>query len=388
MQGLIEGQAQYNAEIIRKNQTFTKMLGTHILVKEFLLDRSEAKRKELLGIFSDYAKEDVKFLSIYLLDKNGVGLISTDERFVGQDYSFRNYFKRAILGESYIDVAVGKTSNKFGYYFSHPVKLIDGTIAGVLVVKIDNKEMDEAVLSSSVSKESTIMLTDQFGVILASNKTDRFLKSLGEITPENKEIIKQDERFLGQEIIPLQYSSTQKIVDNYTGREVIEFYDIKDKENEIVSVLKLDGFPFYLVLEIGVDKIENLVLSTVLLIISIFIIGILIGSFVIYKLVTRFTSPLDEFTALSKSIEMGDFSQRININTKDEFNSLANTFNRMSSSLENQYRNLETKVNERTYDLNKALAETKRLNKFMVGRELKMADLKKEAEELRAKIKN
>jgi len=121
-------QSREGTLVFKNNKLVTHMLSTRTRVKEFLLDRTEARRSELLSIFSEYTNENKDYLAIYLLDKNGLALVSTDQRFVGQDYSFREYFKKAISDGSAVDVALGKTSNQLGYYFSEPVYNTDGSI--------------------------------------------------------------------------------------------------------------------------------------------------------------------------------------------------------------------------------------------------------------------
>ena len=108
-------------QIFENNALFAKMLGTRTRVTEYLLDRTEPRREELLNIFLDYAQTDSEILSLYLLDETGKTLISTDPSFVGGNYSFREYFKQSIMGIPHVDMLLGKTSNELGYYFSHPV---------------------------------------------------------------------------------------------------------------------------------------------------------------------------------------------------------------------------------------------------------------------------
>ena len=107
-------QTHESTKIFEKDKVFAKMLGTRTRVKEFLNDRTEARRVELLGIFSDYIKEDSHILTIYLLDTYGTGLISTDSRLVGQNYNYRNYFKEAMQGRPKVDALMGVTTGTFG----------------------------------------------------------------------------------------------------------------------------------------------------------------------------------------------------------------------------------------------------------------------------------
>ena len=55
-------------------------------------------------------------------------------------------FLKAENKEESVDVFVGKTSNQFGYYFAHPVLNSVGEFVGVMVVKVDNKSIDDSIL--------------------------------------------------------------------------------------------------------------------------------------------------------------------------------------------------------------------------------------------------
>ncbi|MCX6730506.1 MAG: cache domain-containing protein [Candidatus Roizmanbacteria bacterium] len=116
---------------------FAKMLGTRTRVVEYLQSPISTRKKELEGIFDVYQKENSHYLSIYLMDKTGLTHISTDRSFVGVNYGFRPYFKNAMKGVPTFDIALGKTTKKLGYYFSHPVEDANGEVLGVLAVKYE-----------------------------------------------------------------------------------------------------------------------------------------------------------------------------------------------------------------------------------------------------------
>ena len=60
----------------------------------------------------------------------------------------------------------------------------------------------------------------------------------------------------------------------------------------------------------------------------------------------------------------------------------------LETKLAEYTKDLEAKVSERTKELNERIKELEMLNKTMVGRELKMAELKEEIEKMRNPVKN
>jgi nitrate/nitrite-specific signal transduction histidine kinase len=85
--------------------------------------------------------------------------------------------------------------------------------------------------------------------------------------------------------------------------------------------------------------------------------------------------PLKIFTEAAKEVTKGNLDVKVNIEGSDEIGQLAKSFNGMLIELQGARENIEKKVAERTADLEK-------INNFMVGREIKMIDLKKQINEL------
>jgi methyl-accepting chemotaxis protein len=104
----------------------------------------------------------------------------------------------------------------------------------------------------------------------------------------------------------------------------------------------------------------------------------------------KITKPLADLETGAEKIQAGDFNYQIKVFSNDETGLLAQAFNEMARKLSDIYKNLETKVKERTekleqsqIELKKALDSSERSNKLMVGRELEMIKLKKEIEEFK-----
>jgi PAS domain S-box-containing protein len=193
------------------------------------------------------------------------------------------------------------------------------------------------------------------------------MKSLGFLTEEEKKIIVSSERFLGKEILSLQYDLVQQNIRNYDSPVVISFYDKLDNDEELISLNKLDNLPFYLVTEIRLDNIKNQIFNTVATIILIILILLTIMSFGIYILLINFIKPLNNFKIFFSQISKGDFSKKIKINTKDEFSDLAFSVNEMSKNLADLYKNMDDKVKEQTLKINNKILESENQNKAILN---------------------
>ncbi len=388
-------QVHESAEIIHSQQLFARMLATNGAVSNYLEAKTVSKGKSLATFFSSYTSEDKDILAIYLLDKSGHAIVSTDPRFQDQDYSFRDYYKSGIIGKATASVALGMTSNQFGYYFAHPVLDKNMNVIGVLVVKSAGGKTSAAIEMTKLSSASTMMLTDEFGIIIFSNNKDRILSSLGPLTEAEKQKLAQSNKYLGRDIPAIQYESAENLLRDYHNPVTIKIYDVVDKEDEIITVQKLHEFPFYLVSEIGLDDVRADVVSLVLIITSILLICYVLMSIVLYESFSVFINPLQKLKTLFQKISQGDFSNKAEIDTNDEFQDLAVSANKMSEELQGLYRHLDEKVKERTAQLSeaeerlsKSLKDAEKLNKFMVGREMEMIELKKQIAELTAEKKS
>ena len=129
-----------------------------------------SKANIILDIFASSFKIDV----CYLMDKRGITIASsnrnTSQSFVGKDFSFRPYFKKAIKGSPCTYPALGTTSKKRGIYFSYPV-YIDSKKEpyGVAVIKASVDYLESKFLSKF---PGIFFFVTPDGIIFISNKKE------------------------------------------------------------------------------------------------------------------------------------------------------------------------------------------------------------------------
>jgi methyl-accepting chemotaxis protein len=121
----------------------------------------------------------------------------------------------------------------------------------------------------------------------------------------------------------------------------------------------------------------------------------LITSVLLYFISVLIIKPIlqlaDKAKNLNKTLNNQTYEE-IKIVSNDEIGVLAESFNEMVVDLQKSRKNLEdlnndleNKVAERTEELNQTMTDLERMNKLMVGRELKMVEMKKEMVALKTK---
>ncbi len=128
---------------------------------------------------------------VYLMDKNGDVIASSGNRsknLIGNNYSFRDYFLKAISGQNGLMMAIGFTTGVRGIYYSSPVYK-NGSICGVIVIK-KNLDRIDSILSDTQCYYD--ILTDN-NTIFSSKRKEWLLKQSSEtITKESMNTISTD----------------------------------------------------------------------------------------------------------------------------------------------------------------------------------------------------
>jgi PAS domain S-box-containing protein len=344
--------------VLDNTALFAKIVATQKRVVDYLQTPSETKKNELQEVFDVYQKDNFAYLSIYLMDSTGSALISTDRSFIGVNYGFRPYFTEAMKGHPSVDMAVGKTTKKLGYYFSHPVLSEHGSVLGVIAVKLEPTSIYRRLDDSNQDNESTIMITNLQGVVLFSTKNERELKTIGKLSPLYIAELKKFNPFEGVSLQPLWYEEVEKKIQTYTGPTTVEMMDHKDSERELISISRVKNYPFYFITEKGLDTITSQI-GDIARTLGIGVFGAALLSLVVISLVIqKVLSPLGLLKEHAQHLGDGDFSKKLKLRTGDELEELAVVFNKMSDNLRELYTGLEKKVEEKVQELELQLAET------------------------------
>ncbi|NRP58005.1 MULTISPECIES: ATP-binding protein [unclassified Marinobacterium] len=200
-------------------RSLPELLADHELLADAVTG-AEEERVGQANLYLQRAVDLVNALDIYVMDSAGYTRASSnwfkETSFIGRNFSFRPYFTDAMKGQSGRYFALGSTTNKRGYYFSHPMHR-NGEIIGVVVVKIDLDQIEERWNNPATE----VMVSDEDGVIVISTEPDWMFKTLSPLSDEQMKRIAESLRYGDQPLNSL----------NIAKRSV------EDEQFEIITVL-------------------------------------------------------------------------------------------------------------------------------------------------------
>jgi len=143
--------------------------------------------------------------AIYLMQGDGVTISASNannpETFVGQDYSFRPYFQAAITGTQGRFYGIGATTGLPGYFIADAVRQPGGGISGVIAIKLDLTDLEEAWRAAG----EQVFLANSDGVVLLSSNPGWRYRTLAGLTEAQRARIAANRQFPGQPLDPLNW---------------------------------------------------------------------------------------------------------------------------------------------------------------------------------------
>lgn len=359
-------------QIFTSTSDISKIIAQQEIVVNFLagLNSSQADLAKSLSAYSLNGENT----SVLLLDSNGTVKFSTDEEFVGKNYGFRAYFQRAIDGVAGYDLIFGRLSKEVGYYVSYPVKSENGTVIGVAAIRYPANFIENYLKRGTLNLYGHYLLTDNNGVVLRSANSSEEMRSLGRINISDASL---KDRFGDLQIGELGYDDLQSAVQNYSGPSVIRQSKYNSSQEYIFALTKLGRLPFYLILGEERSIFSYLSYEIAANLSVMVVIAIIFIALIIYLLISSFLEPLIKLKRQIKDFDAGKTAQIEAIETNDEVGDLSRSFVDMASHLKEAINQTESKIKHRT-------AQLRKTNKYMIGRELKMIELKKQLQDLKS----
>ncbi len=323
-----------------------------------LFDIDHDNTKQGLSLHDNQTEQLNKLLVHRRLVLNALTLLDTQGMEIAKVSQFRTYlpkeyknqanheaFKQAMSGSHYISlVGISPTSGLLSINIAIPIIRGD-VIQGVLCAEVNVTSLWQEVSNVKIGETGYAYLVDQHGNFIAYQIPSEILRRYGEnvshFPPVQTHISKGDNSKV--------YEYTGLFGDNVVGAYT------PIKQTNWGAIIELPTDEAYTILDRMIIYISCLLVG-----------GVLISAFVGSQVAKFLISPISRLTIAMDKMKSGQQSELIEQATDrtDEIGVLARAFKSMTDQWHDLIENLETRVADRTHELEVALEKLKELDRL------------------------
>ncbi|MEN5158040.1 sensor histidine kinase [Achromobacter spanius] len=211
------GTGQINAALLRNNLDKFRAL-PFVLTQDVdlraALQGASTRQIEALDEKLEALSRGVGASAIYVLDRKGLAIAASNWRepatFVGIGYEFRPYFQGSVKNGAAEHFALGTVSHEAGLYLSRRVDDAQGAMLGVVVLKVDFRDLEADWRQAN----AVIFVTDEHGVVLLGNLPDWRFKVLAPLSPALAQTLRTSLQFGDAKFQPLPVTPPLQTASN------------------------------------------------------------------------------------------------------------------------------------------------------------------------------
>lgn len=340
---------------------------------------------KITSLLSSAASRASEIAHIDLISPDGFTIASSDSSKVGDDKTKKATYTEGKKRLFFNNLHLSSGGKKPAFGIALPLLNKKNQLLGVVLVDVNaDKLYDILGRTPFFGDFGEIFLVNKDNLLISPSKylSDAFLKK--EIVTEVTRMCSADKRSAG----PADLLDRVSIYEGLPGKQVLGT-SVYIPERNWCMVAEIDESEF---LTSPIRQLMLLSGTSILLLFSLFL---FIAIFV-FQIIVK---PIQLLHQAMENVSKGQFSQKITVNSSNEIGDLARIFNTMIDRLSGYYNDLEKEVEKKTTDiiaesetrkaaeekLKVTVDELQRMNKFMIDRELRMVELKKEIEVLKNK---
>lgn len=238
-----------------------------------------------------------------ILDRNGISIFS------GEDFSDRNYFQKAMTGESCVsEPVVSKVTGKISIIIAAPMwkdGIMGTEVTGVVYLVPDENFLNDIMVATNVSKNGSAYMVDSQGTVIAHKDI-----KLVEQKDNTIESAKTDSKL--KALAKLE----EKMTAGKTGFGTYRYGGVK-KIMAYAPVENSNGWSIAITAPLSDFNVETIV--GIILTIGIVVVSIAIAVVMVRKLADNIGTPIRQCTERLEALAGGDLHSEIpRIDSEDE----------------------------------------------------------------------
>jgi serine/threonine protein kinase/HAMP domain-containing protein len=331
LERLAQSTAARIAQLMGDSRNLSNYLATDPVFIDYLQSPLEAK-KEQVGIkLANLIRTNPDVHLMFLMDREGLALVSSEPGVEGLNFGFREYFREAAQGRPFMSgVIVGSTAGKPGVYYANPVFDAEHQVIGVVVLRIKGATIGGILQQVQDSSGRVPFMVDGDGVLVQYPDEKQLYRSLAPLSKEALARIVSDQRFNRKQIDSLQMPDLARTLVGTTHTGNISYHSTLSGNDEYAGYAPVKGHNWVVGVtesraqfEAPLERLFEHVLYSVGLVGLVFLILAVLFARSIVRPVVRLTEA-------ANALKDGDYDRaNIKVMSNDEIGRLARTFNVM-----------------------------------------------------------
>lgn len=331
LESLAQSTAGRIAQLIGDSRNLSNFLATDPLFIDYLQAPNERKKQAINARLVSLIKNNPDVHLSFLMNRDGLALVSSELGVAGVNFKFREYFQQAVKGQPFMSgVIVGSTAGKPGIYYANPVLDANKAVIGVVVLRIKGTSITEILQQVQVNSARVPFMIDGDGILVQYPDNKQLYRSLMPLSKEKLGEIVADQRFrrhriedlhmpeLAQAMIGAAHTGSISYRSTLSGNEQYAGYAPVRGHNWVVGVTE-SRTRFHA----PQQRLFRNVLYSVGLVGLVF----LVLAVMFARSIVR---PVVRLTEAANALKDGDYDRaNIRVTSNDEIGRLARTFNVM-----------------------------------------------------------
>ncbi|MBP6177388.1 MAG: GAF domain-containing protein [Anaerolineales bacterium] len=336
-----------------KQSAFTTYLETPASLRA----GSEAESNARLSLLALTRKDPIFIHSVALLDPVGNDVLDTFSEYEGRFEGYYTYFVRPLqTGLPYASNVVFRNSNG-NIYFTAPIKSQSGNIIGLLRIEYHATVLQTILRAIDPGDPGTIIAiidTNTYIRVGYTGNRDSLFKSYKNYSDIDLLALQADGRLPSGPRENALRATDDAVVNGIDNLAVEPFFNAFSNSlgtDAVNTGVFLQTQPWIALVRQSINDylapVKEQDRTTILISLVLIVLSIGAGFLTSQVLI----SPLVSLSKVAEKIAGGDIHARAAVSTEDEVGALSESFNRMTDELNHALSSLETRVAERTTDL-------------------------------------
>jgi HAMP domain-containing protein len=327
------------SQLIEDNRRMTAYVARSREVAELLAQPTDAGAQALLAHLQNLVSTNPDLHLLTLMDASGKALVSTAPEVVGGNYAFRDYFKSAMSGQSYItSIIIGSVAGRAGVYMAYPVRRDDGQVIGVISLRL-RAESIGAIVDTARNLNREPFLIDGDGVLIHHRVEGLRFHSLAPLSERTQAGIAADQRFRIPRVASLGMPALAGAMIGARREGTIDYPSTISNVREVAGFAPVAGVDWV----VGVTESRASFEAPLRAIFQqvLYSLGVVGAIFVLLAVLfaRSISRPVEALTRAADALKSGDYeAAHVRVTSGDEIGALGRTFNVMIDVLRQRER--------------------------------------------------